>query len=493
MQIIGLPEGAVREARERVRIALSNSGFTVVGKKILVCLGPADLPKASPGLDLAVALAVLSAEAGTGSESGFNLLAVGELGLHGDIAPVHGVLAAVDEAAKLGCVSAVVPSLNAKEASLCPRSSIYGVGTLSEAWEFLAENRSLCPVDLVKPDALPCITDDGVLSGSVQALRGIELAAAGRHHIGFFGPPGTGKTMSAHNLARILPPLTHDEMIQTARIWSIAEMLNNNAGVLTQPPVRAPHHSASVEGMIGGGKYLLPGEVSITHNGLLVLDEVAEFSRGVLQALREPLESGEMRLVRAGMHAVFPASSLVCLTSNLCPCGGFGKPKAVCACSPAEIGRYWRKFGGAVMDRIQIRVPCSPADFLQAEPLAAVRQKVLHAQSIQQKRNQRAPLKNNVRCYNSQLAESELLECGACTQENINNARSAAKAAGLSFRGSHHVLQIARTMADLDNSKSIMNRHLKEAASIRKIADGGTPWAYVSHRTANARSGTVTA
>ncbi len=480
IQIIGLPEGAVREARERVRMALTNSGFPVIGKKILVGLGPADVPKAAAGLDLAIALAIIHADAQPAVAEA--VIAVGELGLHGDILPVHGVLAAVDEACKSGCSIAFVPRGNAREAALIRGVSVFGLDTLQHAWERYTDcgtpTHDLSHHSVESAEGIYQIENDscdgeGEFLGTAELIRASQIAAAGNHHIGLFGPPGTGKTLSAHQLGSLLPDMSQAEMIETARIWSLAAMINPDEGINPAPPVRFPHHSASVEGMIGGGKFMTPGEASLAHNGLLVLDEIAEFPRSVLQALRDPLESGSIRLVRAGAHITFPARSLVCITANLCPCGAYGRPKSICSCTPGEISRYWRKFGGAIMDRIPIRVACSP----QASPvrvsLGALRKSILLARKRQHDRSA---------AYNGIVDADTIIRTGGADAGVISRCTEAARLAGLSFRGAHHVLQLSRTIADLDSRDVIEKRDITEAAGIRAAVQGGSPWAY-SHQT----------
>ncbi|AFG36683.1 YifB family Mg chelatase-like AAA ATPase [Spirochaeta africana] len=485
IQIIGLPEGAVREARERVRIALSNAGFGVTGKKILVGLGPAGIPKASAGLDLAIALSILTAEAGLTLPE--PIAVIGELGIHGSILPAQGVLAAVDEAVRSGAKAAIVPRDNLAEAALISACRPIGVDSLAGAWHAVltlaagefpeTDGFSAETAPVPAPIAAPDFADPGapVVRGTAEQLRRLTIAAAGGHHIGLFGPPGTGKTLGAHQLGSLLPPLLPQEMIETVRVWSLAGLpFHADAGVW-HPPVRAPHHSASVEGMIGGGRYLQPGEASLAHNGLLILDEVAEYPRGVLQALRDPLESGVVRLVRAGTQALFPARAMVCLTANLCPCGSYGKPRGVCSCTTAEISRYWRKFGGAVMDRIAVRVACLPDEKPVQVSTAELRVRVAAAR---QRQRERICGRGGFR--NSQLQRSDLLEHGEFSALAAHTADRLALQHGLTFRGSLHVLQMSRTIADLEQQDAVLVQHVEESAAIRCTIGGGNPWNWLA-------------
>ncbi|THB63729.1 MAG: ATP-binding protein, partial [Spirochaetaceae bacterium] len=433
------------------------------------------------------------------------LVAVGELGLYGDVIPVHGVLAAVDEAQKIGCRAALVPPQTVAEARLSSIDQIVAVTSLAEAWEQvqaiaggaaagLASDAGTLSVAGSAGDAgefsvagalcaasnvsnASNATGNQLIRGSVATLRAITVAAAGGHHLGLFGPPGTGKTMAAWHLTKLLPPLRIEQVIETTRVWSIAKALSPDGdGIVRQAPVRSPHHSASVEGMVGGGRYLSPGEISLAHNGLLILDEVAEFSRSVLQALREPLESGVIQLARAHSNVQFPARGLVCITANLCPCGGYGRPRAACSCLPSDIRRYWRKFGGAILDRIPLRVACFPGAQMDVQRLVDMRDRISMAVAAQYERGQRQ--------LNGRLGLDELLECGSLDQQDVEAVQRLSQSKDLSYRGTHHVLQVARTMADLDQQASIASRHISEALSMRLTAQGGTPWALLDREQA---------
>ncbi len=489
LQIIGLPEGAVREARERVRIALSNCGSPLVRQKILVSLGPADLPKAASGLDLAIALAIMVAGAEAGGDSGelgaagkgagydCGILAVGELGLQGNVLPVRGVLAAADEAGRSGCQQLIVPLENVDEAAMAGFSALHGVGNLQEAFLHAVGTKAGHPAALTKSKTFfPRVRNDGVPHGlglcSSRSLRAISIAAAGRHHLALFGPPGTGKTTAAWQLASLMPILQHDQAIETARVYSICgyQIESISAGI---PAVRSPHHSASTEGIIGGGRHLVPGELSLAHNGLLILDEIAEYPRSVLQALREPLETGWIHLARANTSADFPARALVCMTANLCPCGGYGRPASVCTCSPAEIHRYWRKFGGALLDRIPLRVVCYPDDDSVEIDFQGVRELVARAVERQNRRGQAFS--------NAATSIDQLVACRAITEIDLQSARECAAQNDLSFRAVAQLLQIARTIADLEDQQHIQNDYIQEAATFRTTVRSGNPMEAIAH------------
>ncbi|WP_319562387.1 YifB family Mg chelatase-like AAA ATPase [Marispirochaeta sp.] len=472
IEIVGLPDSAIREAKERIRVAIRNSGFEYPSKRILINLYPAGVPKAGASFDLPIALGILAA-CGIPEDPPERILAMGELQLSGRIRAVDGVIAALHESEMLGNLPRLVPGENSPEAAASGLKNIYPVTDLTAAVELLqdpgagksaeAEEGSLSKRE---SDAGP---DYGDMAGCPELLRALQIAAVGGHHTMLFGPPGSGKSMAAVRFPSILPSLFHREALEVTRIYSVAGKLPRRSGLIKTPPFRKPHHSASREGLIGGGPFLQPGEVSLAHNGVLLLDEAAEFQSGVLQALREPVEQRRVDLVRAQRRAFFPASFQLLLTLNPCPCGNLGKEDAVCLCTDREISRYWKTLGGALLDRIDIRIPLQPAGpeaLLHGERKSSdlLREQVSRGRTTGRKLR-------GVDRLNSELEGRELVNAAALDPDTQRVLLEETHREGFSNRAVHGVLKVARSIADLEGSGRVLGTHIVEAVGLRGVGE----------------------
>ena len=471
--IVGLPDAAVQESRERVRAALVNSEFEFPLRRITVNLAPADLRKAGPGFDLALAAGVLAASGQVQAEALGSLAACGELGLDGSVRPVRGALVFADAARRAGCRGLVVPLANAAEASLVSGVEVIGITSVRELAGFLAGSWRPEPPP-ARPDRSRASDPEGEVDfaqvrGHHAIRRALEIAAAGGHNVLMLGPPGSGKSMVARRLPGILPPMTRAEALGITRVQSVAGLLNG-AGLVSHRPFRAPHHSISSAGLIGGGSPPSPGEVTLAQHGVLFLDELAEFHRPALEALRQPLEEGHVVLTRGQRTVRFPASFMLVAASNPCPCGWRDHSRRSCVCQQSSLRRYDSKLSGPLMDRIDLilRVEQPSREDLRsaepAEPSSEIRKRVVAA-----RRRQLERLAGTAAHCNAQLTTAQvrrLCRLGDAAESALYRAH---ETIGLTARGHDRALRVARTLADLDGRDVIAVADVAEAVGYREI------------------------
>lgn len=461
--VVGLADKAVREARERVRAALTNSGYEFPLRRITVNLAPAYLRKVGPAFDLPLAVAVLVASGQLEAEAVESAAIVGELSLTGEVRPVRGALAVAEATRRHELKRLVLPRSRAREAALVPDVEIVGVESLTELVATLRgdEVPAGLPAELVEAaEEIPDLAD---VRGHNGLILGLEVAAAGGHNLFLQGPPGTGKTMIARRLPSILPPLSPEEAIEVTRIQSIAG-LRGAAGLVRERPFRAPHHTISAAGLVGGSNPPQPGEATLAHRGVLFLDELSEFARPSLEALRQPLEDGHVTIVRGQAVMAFPTRFMLVAASNPCPCGLGGSR---CTCTQADLARHRRRLSGPLLDRIDIlmRVERPPAEALrrQAAPSSeTVRERVVAARERQEQRLSREP----ENC-NAQLTSRQIRELGEITPSALRLLSELYDRHSLSARGHTRILRVARTVADLDASHEVGPEHVSIAASLR--------------------------
>lgn len=471
--VVGLPDAAIKESRERIRSAIKNSGLNYPVKKITINLAPADLKKEGPIFDLAIAVGILAASEQVPVFSYKDYIILGELSLDGSVRHINGILPTLIAGLESGYTKYIVPKANEKEASYLDKAECYAVSNIRDVVDFLTGAKPIEPIKCSEYRIDETINkynlDFSDVKGQIMAKSALEIAVAGGHNILMIGPPGVGKSMLAKCVPTIMPNMSFEEAIEVTKIHSIAGILDPTQGIVKARPFRSPHHTATVPSLTGGGANAKPGEISLAHNGVLFLDEMPEYSRKTLETLRQPLEDGSVIISRSKITLEYPCQFMLVASMNPCPCGNFGSSNP-CKCSPNEIHKYVNKLSGPLLDRIDLQVELDNVSYedlrikTKAEPSSAIKERVEMAREIQRERFKGTNVHTNAEMTNAMIEEF----C-AISKNDEDLLALAFEKRRLSARANTRILKVARTIADLKGSKNIEGRHLVQAVQFRSI------------------------
>lgn len=473
--LVGLPDNAVKESHERIRAALGNVDKKFPGRRVVVNMAPADIRKEGSAYDLPIAMGILAASGQISDERLGEYVIMGELSLDGGIKPIKGALPIALAAKRNGFKGVIVPSENADEAAVVDGIDVYGANHILEVCDFMDGMQVFEKVNINPEDAfLETLNyfdfDFSEVKGQENIKRALEIAAAGGHNVIMIGPPGSGKTMLAKRISSILPPLSLPEAIETTKIHSVAGALSDNTSLITTRPFRSPHHTISDAGLVGGGTYPQPGEISLAQNGVLFLDELPEFKRTVLEVMRQPMEDRIVTISRARITVEFPASFMLVAAMNPCPCGYYNHPEKACVCSPGSVKKYLNKISGPLFDRIDLHVEVVPVPFKDlaeappAEKSETIRKRVILARAIQSERFNGSKVHNN-----AQMKHNDLERFCQLNDAGRQLLKTAMEKLSLSARAYDRIIKVSRTIADLDESSEIKTEHLAEAIHYRSL------------------------
>lgn len=474
--LVGLPDSAVKESHQRIISALQVSGYRMPTSNLIVNMAPADIKKEGAAYDLPLAIGIMAANESIKADKLPRFMLMGELSLDGTLQPVKGVLPMAIKARELGFEGLIVPERNAREAAVVNNLKVFGASCLKQVVQFFNGEIELEPTIVNTREEFYARQsnfdfDFAEVKGQENVKRALEVAAAGSHNILLIGSPGSGKSMLAKRLPSILPPLSLSESLETTKIHSVAGKLSGEGGLISVRPFRSPHHTISMVAMTGGGSFPQPGEISLAHNGILYLDELPEFSRSVLEVLRQPLEDRKISVSRVRFNVEYPASFMLVASMNPCPCGYYTHPTKACVCNPGQVQKYLNRISGPLLDRIDLQIEVIPVPFEKmaelkpAESSAVIRERVIRARQIQE---QRYASLSGIHC-NAQMNSRLLNEYARPDERGLQLLKTAMNRLNLSARAYDRILKVARTIADLEGTEQIQSHHLAEAIGYRNL------------------------